>query len=381
MRTILTNGRIFDGDHILSGKAVVIDDGKIADIIDASEISDQKDITDLRGGLLAPGFVDVQVNGGGGVLLNDDSTVDGIRKMAAAHRRFGTTAMLPTMVSDTWSVMQAVGDAIRDAISAGIPGIRGVHFEGPYLNKARKGVHNEAVIRDVDPQALALLARKDMGVVLTTLAPEQVASSFIRNLADKGVLICAGHTAGSYDDAKRGLEAGITGFTHLFNAMSPMTSREPGVVGAALEDRNSWCGLIVDGYHVHDASLRVAIAAKPKGKMVLVTDAMPTVGATEKSFTLYGETIHAIDGRCATDSGTLAGSDLDMASAVRNTVHRLGLPLDEALRMASLYPAQWIGLDDRIGRLAPGYEADLVLLDDALAVTATWIGGREEEYS
>lgn len=376
MPIYLKNGRVFNGTQILDGKTVVINDNKIADLTDTADIPTHGDVVDLQGRLLAPGFIDVQVNGGGGVLLNETPTVDGIRQIAEAHRQFGTTAMLPTMVSDEWTVMQAVGDAIADALKAGIPGVRGIHFEGPYLNKARKGVHNETVIRTVDDQALTLFSRDDMGIVLTTLAPEQVTSDFISAVTRQGVIVCAGHTAGSYEDARRGLAAGITGFTHLFNAMSPFTSREPGMVGAALEDADSWCGLIVDGFHVHDASLRVAIAAKPKGKMMLVTDAMPTVGASEKRFTLYGEEIVAEDGRCATADGTLAGSDLDMASAVRNTVRRLGLPLEEALRMASLYPAQFLGLDDKLGRIAPGFDADFVLLDDELKVTATWIGGQ-----
>lgn len=380
MPVFLTNGRIFDGDRILHGKTVVIDGNKIAKLADSTDTAGSDEIIDLKGKILAPGFIDVQVNGGGGVLLNETPTVDGIRQIARAHRRFGTTSMLPTMVSDEWPVMQAVGDAIADAIKTGIPAVRGVHFEGPYLNKARKGVHNPDVIRKVDDEALALFSRKDMGTVVTTLAPEQVSPDFIRRITKEGIIVCAGHTAGSYDDARRGLAAGIRGFTHLFNAMSPFTSREPGMVGAALEDPESWCGLIVDGYHVHDASLRIAIKAKPRGKMMLVTDAMPTVGAETKRFTLYGQTIIAKDGRCATDDGTLAGSDLDMAGAVRNTVERLGLPVEEALRMASLYPAQFLGLDQRIGRIAPDYDADLVLVDDDMTVAATWIQGKAEQY-
>lgn len=380
MPTYLTNGRFFDGDSICEGKAIVINDNKIADIINASDVPADAEVVDLNGQLLAPGFIDVQVNGGGGVLLNEEPTVGGIRRIAAAHRRFGTTTMLPTMVSDEWTVMEAVGEATADALKHGVAGVRGVHFEGPYLSKARKGVHNVDVIREVDAQALTLFSRKDMGVVITTLAPEEVSPNFISRLTDEDVIVCAGHTAGTYDNARRGLSAGITGFTHLFNAMTPFTSREPGMVGAALEDADSWCGLIVDGYHVHDASLRVAIAAKAKGKMMLVTDAMPTVGAENKEFTLYGETIVARDGRCATSDGTLAGSDLDMASAVRNTVRRLGLPVEEALRMASLYPARFLGLDKEIGRITAGYDADLVLLDDDLTVTATWIGGKAEFY-
>ena len=191
----------------------------------------------------------------------------------------------------------------------------------------------------------------------------------------RGAKVAAGHTAASYEQARVGLDAGISGFTHLYNAMTPLQGRDPGVVGAALEDPHSWCGVIVDGVHVHPASLRVALAAKPRGKILLVTDAMPMVGADAPSFELYGETITAIDGVVRNAAGSLAGSALDMASAVRNTVQMLGLPLEEAARMASTYPAQFLGIDDYRGRIAPGCAADLVLLDDALQVRETWIGG------
>jgi len=376
MQRVLINGRIFDGQQILDGHAAVLDGAAVAAVLPAGEAPAGAARIDLEGGLLAPGFIDVQVNGGGGVLFNDQPSVEGIRTISRAHRPYGTTGLLPTLVSDDWAVMESAARAVEAALEQGLPGLLGIHFEGPYLNTARKGIHDDAVIRAVDPGALALFTSKTLGQVVVTLAPEMVAPDFIRALDGAGVRVCAGHTAASYAQVQRGLEAGIRGFTHLFNAMSPLTSREPGAVGAALEDPHSWCGMIVDGHHVHDASLKVAIAAKARGKSMLVTDAMPTVGADDKRFQIGGQTIVAEDGRCANAEGRLAGSDLDMASAVRNTVRRLGLPLEEALRMASRYPAAFLGLECRLGRIAPGFDADLVLLDDDLEVRETWIGGQ-----
>jgi N-acetylglucosamine-6-phosphate deacetylase len=305
--------------------------------------------------------------------------VDSLRTLAAAHRRFGTTGLLPTLISDDVQVMRRAIDATRAAIAQGVPGVLGIHLEGPYIAPARKGTHDANKFRVPDADEIAMAASLDNGVTLLTLAPERVPLESIRALVERGVIVAAGHTAASYEEARAGLDAGIRGFTHLYNAMSPLTGREPGAVGAALEDRDSWIGIIADGVHVHPASLRVALAAKPRGKVMLVTDAMPPVGADSPSYELYGEVITAVDGVVRNAAGSLAGSALDMATAVRNAVHLLGLPLDEAARMASRYPAQFLNLDDRLGEIAEGYQADLVLLDDALQVRATWIAGERED--
>lgn len=375
----LTGGRIFTGKTVLDGQAVLIADGRIVDLVAADAVPADYARTDLGGGLLAPGFIDVQVNGGGGVLFNDTPTVDTIRTIATSHRRFGTTGLLPTLITDTEPVRRAAIDAMRRALTETVPGVLGIHLEGPFLNVARKGVHRADLIVPAGPDDIDLLCSLEVGRTLVTLAPEKAPPGMIARLAAAGVHVCAGHTAGTYDDIRAALDAGLTGFTHLFNAMSPLTSREPGVVGAALDDDGSWCGLIVDGHHVHPASLRVAIAAKKRGRMMLVTDAMPPVGARDPSFVINGETIFVIDGRCATADGTLAGSALDMATAVRNTVGLVGLPLEEALRMASAYPADFLGLELELGAIAPGYRADLVLLNDRIEVVETWIAGRDSQ--
>ncbi|RCK34524.1 N-acetylglucosamine 6-phosphate deacetylase [Thalassospira xiamenensis] len=373
----ITNARVFDGTDFQSEKAVIVRDGKVDAIVGNRHIPENISVIDAGNQILAPGLIDVQVNGGGGVLLNDEPNIDGIRAIMAGHRKYGTTAMLPTLITDHRDKMEAAITAVTDAISQDVPGIVGIHLEGPYLNAERKGVHDANIIRPMEDDAIDLLTRLPNGRTLVTMAPEKAAKGTIKKLADRGVLVCAGHTAGTYSHIQAAITEGMRGFTHLFNAMSPMTHREPGVAGAAMADDNTWCGLIADGYHVHPAVLKVAIHAKAKGKIMLVTDAMPTVGADEKRFVLGGEEIIATDGRCALADGTLAGSDLDMIAAVKNCVEMVGIDLGEALRMASLYPATFLKLDDIMGRIAPGYQADMILFDDDYNVTRSWIKGVE----
>jgi N-acetylglucosamine-6-phosphate deacetylase len=372
----LTNARVLTPDGWRNDLAVLLDGERIVDLLPPSDPRVSTATPhDLHGAMLLPGFIDTQVNGGGGVLFNDAPTVETIRRIGAAHRRYGTTGFLPTLISDSVDVMRAALAAVEQALAEGVPGVLGIHLEGPYLAPARKGVHDPKFFHTPGSEELAPLCAPHRGVRLLTLAPERVSSASIAALTAAGVIVCAGHTAADYTTTYAALAAGVRGFTHLFNAMTPLGSREPGVVGAALEDADSWCGIIVDGHHVHPASLRVAIAAKPRGKMVLVTDAMPPVGASDPSYVLNGETITVKDGICQTAQGVLAGSALDMAGAVRNAVQLLGLPLDEAVRMASTYPAEFLGLGATHGRIAPGYRADLVVLDDDFYVRSSWISG------
>ena len=376
----LVNAKVLVEDGFRDDVAVLLDGaGAIAALVPAGQARLQSaEVHDLGGGWLVPGFIDAQVNGGGGVLFNNDTSVAAIAAIGRAHRRFGTTGFMPTLISDEAGVMERAVAATRDAIAAGVPGVLGVHLEGPYLAPARKGTHDAARFRVPDAAEIAMATALDNGVTLITLAPERVPLETIRALVERGVIVAAGHTAATYEEARAGLDAGIRGFTHLYNAMSPLQGREPGAVGAALEDRDSWVGIIVDGVHVHPGSLRVALAAKPRGRLLLVTDAMPPVGADDPSYELYGEIITAVDGVVRNAAGSLAGSALDMATAVRNTVQLLGQPLAEAARMASTYPARFLNVDDRMGHIAEGFQADLVLLDDALQVRGTWIAGQYE---
>lgn len=379
MTLALANARVLTPDGWRSDLAVLLDGGRIADLLPPSDPRVRHaQQQDLHGAMLLPGFIDVQVNGGGGVLFNEAPTVETLRRIGAAHRRFGTTGFLPTLISDRVEVMRAALAAVEQALAEGVPGVLGIHLEGPYLAPARKGVHDAKYFHAPGRDELALLCAPHRGVRLLTLAPDQVSLASIGALAAAGLIVCAGHTAADYETIRAALAAGVRGFTHLFNAMTPFGSREPGVVGAALEDADSWCGIIADGHHVHPVSLRVALAAKPRGKMLLVTDAMPPVGADRPDYVLNGETIIARDGICRTEQGVLAGSALDMASAVRNAVQLLGLSLEEAVRMASTYPAEFLGLGESHGRIAPGFRADLVVLDDEYRVQQSWIGGAGE---
>jgi N-acetylglucosamine-6-phosphate deacetylase len=376
MPIALVNGRVLGDAGIIEGGAVLLDGSRIVDVTNEDDPRCKHAIRrDLGGLLLLPGFIDTQVNGGGGVLFNTEPTVHAIREIGRAHRRFGTTGFLPTLISDDLSVVAHAVEAVRAAIATGVPGVLGIHIEGPYLNVARKGVHDPAKLRGLDAGAIGLLTSLRGGKTLVTLAPEMTTPDLIEKLTAAGVVVSAGHTNATYDQISTALQHGLTGFTHLFNAMSQLTGREPGVVGAALEDADSWCGIIVDGHHVDPTVLRIALRCKRHDRFMLVTDAMPSVGASEKSFTLQGRMISVADGVLVDENGTLAGSDIDMATNVRNAIELLGLGLPEAVRMASQYPAEFLGLGGELGRIAPGYRANLVLADDSLDIIETWIEG------
>ncbi len=380
MACVLSNARVLTEQGFCDHQSVLIDGGLIKAVGTDGEIDvGEAVVRDLNGQLLLPGFIDLQVNGGGGVLFNDAPNVETIRTIGAVHRKYGTTGFLPTLISDDLDVVAAAIAATDAAIEAGVPGLLGIHLEGPFLSEAKKGVHDPDKFRLLDDDAIALLSSLEHGKTLVTIAPEMTSPARIAELAAAGVIVAAGHTNASYDEVRSALSAGLNGFTHLFNAMSPLTSREPGVVGAALDDDNSWCGLIVDGHHVHPASLRIAIASKARGKSVLVTDAMSSVGAVNKSFEFGGRSIEVSGGRCVTADGTLAGSDLDMAAAVRNAATMLHLDLDEAVRMASAYPAAALGLEGELGEIKAGCRANLVLASHELHIVDTWIDGKSAQ--
>jgi N-acetylglucosamine-6-phosphate deacetylase len=376
MDRVLIGGRVMTDKGLEDGLAVRVRDGRILAVGPADELASGAMPHDLGGGLLLPGFVDIQVNGGGGALFNDDPTPQAITRIGQAHRRFGTTGFLPTLISDDLATVAACIDAARRALRDGVPGVLGLHIEGPFLNPRRKGIHDASKLRRIDEAAFDLLTSLERGRTLVTLATETTSVDMISRLAAAGVIVSAGHTNASYAAVRGALTHGLTGFTHLFNAMSPLASREPGVVGAALEDEESWCSLIVDGRHVHPAVLKIALRCKRPERLILTTDAMPCVGSDETHFILQGRTITLKDGVCVDEHGTLAGSNLDMAGALRNAVQMLDLPLEVASRMASRSPAEFLGLGDQLGRIAPGLRADLVLLDEGLNVLETWIAGR-----
>lgn len=380
MKTILLNGQIFDGEILHQGKALLLDDARIAGLMPLADMPADCPIVDLGGDILTPGFIDIQVNGGGGVLFNETPDVKALKKAAAAHRRFGTTSLLPTIISDDFSIMEACADAVSYSAHDPSSSVIGIHFEGPFLNPVWAGAHSSEKIKPFDREIFGILANAKLDHVVMTVAPEILPAGAIRELVAAGVRICAGHTEAAAEQIRNALFEGLTGFTHLFNAMAKMESRLPGVIGAALDDPDSWCGLITDGYHVDPVMMRIAVHAKRTGKMMLVTDAMPTVGTKETEFQLLGENISVRDGKCVTAAGILAGSNLNMAQAVRNAVQLIELPLEEALRMASLYPAEFLGMDDEIGRIKAGHQANLVTLNKDFNVTRSWLNGAHETY-
>jgi N-acetylglucosamine-6-phosphate deacetylase len=376
MRVALVNGRILAGERLVSNTTVLLDGGRIEALLDPNDARCKTaQRVDLQGLILLPGFIDVQVNGGGGVLFNDEPSVAAIRAIGAAHRRFGTTGFLPTLISDDLDTIAQAIAAVQAAMDAKVPGVLGVHIEGPFLNWVRRGVHDERHLRILDESQLALLSSLRSGRTVLTLAPEKTTPDMIAKLAARGVLLSAGHSDANYDETMAAIAHGVRGFTHLFNAMARLEPRAPGIVGAALYDAETWCGIIVDGHHVDPVMLKLALRCKRRDRFMLVTDAMPPVGSPEPSFILQGKTIRVIDGMCRDENGTLAGTALDMATAVRNAVSMLDLDIAQAARMASEYPAEFLGLGQELGKIQPGYRANLVALDDGLRVTQTWIDG------
>ncbi|QPC89810.1 N-acetylglucosamine-6-phosphate deacetylase [Mesorhizobium sp. INR15] len=375
----LTGARIFDGDNWHDNAALVVRDGLVEAIVPAGAIPSGVGHVETNGGLLVPGFVDLQVNGGGGVMLNDHPDVASIETICRAHAPFGTTALLPTLITDTPAITAAAIAAGAEAARQKLPGFLGLHMEGPHLSIARKGAHDPALIRPMtdQDQAALIAARQKLPVLLTTVAPESVTPARVSALTEARVVVSLGHSDTGYADASSFAEAGASVVTHLFNAMSQIGNREPGLVGAAIDIGTLSAGLIADGIHVHPASIKIALDAKQgPARIFLVTDAMATIGTDMNSFTLNGRTIYRKDGSLRLADGTLAGADLDMISAVR-FIHRVvGVELSEALRMASLYPAQAVGQSHRLGRFANGTAADIVALSDALDIRHVWIDGQ-----
>ncbi|MXP29258.1 N-acetylglucosamine-6-phosphate deacetylase [Porphyrobacter algicida] len=369
----LENATVVTSDGVRKAVSVAIEGSHIADV----GTSSGKKI-DLGGGYLLPGFIDTQVNGGGGVLLNDEPSVDGIAAIAVAHRKFGTTGIMPTLISDDLVAIERAIVATDDAISQGVPGVLGLHIEGPFISTERRGIHAERFMRPLDEEAFAVLTRSGNGARLITLAPECVVAGTVSRLRAAGLIVAAGHSAADYTQTRAALDEGLDGFTHLFNAMTQFQSRAPGMVGAALEDRNSRFGLIVDGAHVHPAALRVALAARGLDGAMLVTDAMPPAGTDLEQFDLQGRTITVAEGTLRGEDGTLAGSALTMDLALRNAMDMLGLTLAEASQLASANPAAFLRMDRQRGAIVPGLAADLVHLDEEFRVRQVWIAGEEQ---
>lgn len=376
MTTVFHNGDIFTGDSLLTSHALISENGRIVEIVPAKEIPTNIDHwVDLQGNTMVPGFIDLQVNGGGGLMFNSDPSVNTIKQMLKGHQKYGTTGIMPTLITTSFEEMEKAIFAVDQAIAEKVPGILGIHLEGPFLNEAKKGVHDATKFCSINEHGFSIMTSLKGGKTIVTIAPELTNSQTIKKLHDAGLTICAGHTNASYEQIIDAIDAGLDGFTHLYNAMTPLQSRAPGVVGAAISDERTWFGIIADGHHMHPSAFKIAVKAKKTGGAILVSDAMATVGSNNNSFVLDGEIIKSVDGKCVNAAGALAGSDLNMNQAVKNAVSFANISWQEAVRMASLYPAKAIGIDDTHGRLEKGYHTNFVILDLALNVQSTWIDG------
>jgi len=366
---------IFDGAHFLQNHCVVVRGETVAGLLPLAQCPAGLDVVALPEGTLAPGLIDLQVNGGGDLMFNNQPGEETLVAMLDAHRATGTTAMMPTLISDTRAIQEQAVSAVRAARAGGHAGILGIHLEGPHFEVARRGAHRAQMIRPPRDEDIAWLCSLTDLKVIVTLAPEHTGAGQIRQLSASGIHVCAGHTNASHAQLVAAMQEGLEGVTHLFNAMSPLAGREPGTVGAALAEDALWAGIIADGHHVHPANIRLAQRAKPAGRLVLVSDAMATVGGRSASFSLYGEQVSLEGDKLVNSDGVLAGSAIGMIDAVGYAAGTVGIPLEECLRMASLYPAAILGLDNRLGRIAAGYRADLVHFDSDFSVHNTWLAG------
>ncbi|MDD5586478.1 MAG: N-acetylglucosamine-6-phosphate deacetylase [Alphaproteobacteria bacterium] len=377
--TALTGALVFTGEAFVEGHALLLQDGRVLDIVAEGRLPPEAETIAYDNCIVAPGFIDCQVNGGGNLLFNAATDVRTVAAIAGAHGRRGTSRMLLTCTSDSRAVTERALKLAREGRRL-CPNVLGIHFEGPHLSAEHRRVHKEDRLRDMEPDDLQFYKPEPDEIMLVTVASERVTPEQIRQLRAQGVIVSLGHTAAAPDAARAALRAGATGFTHLFNGMGSLSARSPGPAGIALDDRDSWCGIIADGHHVSDEMIRLAHRAKPEGKLFLVSDAMPPAGAdAPEPFRLYGETVSAKDGRCQTSEGRLAGSALTLAECVRYAIKHVGLEPAEALRMASSAPAAFLGIGNRFGKLLPGYAADLAVLNRDFSINAVWIDGVLQE--
>lgn len=370
----LANCDVYSGEEVHHDRAIVIRDERITDLVPLDRIPARAEIYDLDGATVSPGFIDLQVNGGGDRLFNENPSLETIEKIVEAHRQFGTTDLLVTLITDRDEKIEQAVHAVEECLRKRVPGVMGIHLEGPFLNPQKAGVHDGDLMRRMTTADLRLLPDFQEGKALLTVAPEMVEPGLIREIVKRGIKVSAGHTNALSDQMAVAFDEGLDGGTHLFNAMRSIESREPGVVGSLLDDPEISVGIIVDGFHVHPSSVRVAWRANGPGKTFLVTDAMPPVGGKRPRFKVGKHEASVLNGRCQTSDGVLAGSALDMATAVRNVVQKLGLPKDEALRMATTYPARYIGATD-LGLIEPGYRANLSIMNPEMHVQAVWVDG------
>ena len=376
MKTALKGARIFSGEEFFEKKALLLEGEAIVEIVNESNIPKDFETQKLNGGILSPGFIDLQVNGGGGKLFNNSPDKDSLNTIIGAHQHFGTTSIMPTVISDSLNVLQKCTDTISDEINHN-HSLLGIHIEGPFFNVKYRGVHQKQYINTINATYMSLFETLDKFPVMLTLAPECISIKQLKSLKALGFKILAGHTDANYDQLEEAFKYGLDGFTHLFNAMGQISSREPGVVGSALDFDEASASIIVDLHHVHPSLINLSFKQKPKGKLFFVSDSMATINHGDPSFELYDEVVSEANGRIINSEGKLAGSSITQIDAIKNAYQKCNIPIDSAISMATLYPAEYIGVSDYLGQLRSGYRADLAHFNSDFQIQNVWVAGKQ----
>ena len=376
MKQAITGSKLFNGIDFIEHKALLIEDQHIAGIVNEDAIPTDFQIKKLDGGILSPGFIDLQVNGGGGKLFNNSPDKESLNTIISAHQYFGTTSIMPTVISDSLNILQKCTDTISNEIDNN-HSLLGIHIEGPFFNVKYRGVHQKQYINTINASYLNLFETLDKFPVMLTLAPECISIKQLKHLKSLGFKILAGHTDANYDQLEEAVKYGLDGFTHLFNAMGQISAREPGVVGSAFDFDETSASIIVDLHHVHPSLINLSFKQKPKGKLFFVSDSMATINHGEPSFELYDEVVSESNGRIINSEGKLAGSSITQIDAIKNAYQKCSIPLESAISMATLYPAEYLGVSDYIGQLKKGYRADLAHFDSNFHVQNVWLAGKQ----
>ena len=376
MKQAITGSKLFNGIDFIEHKVLLIDDQHIAGIVNEDAIPTDFQVQKLDGGILSPGFIDLQVNGGGGKLFNNSPDKESLNTIISAHQYFGTTSIMPTVISDSLNILQKCTDTISNEINNN-HSLLGIHIEGPFFNVKYRGVHQKQYINTINASYLNLFETLDKFPVMLTLAPECISIKQLKHLKSLGFKILAGHTDANYDQLEEAVKYGLDGFTHLFNAMGQISAREPGVVGSAFDFDETSASIIVDLHHVHPSLINLSFKQKPKGKLFFVSDSMATINHGEPSFELYDEVVSESNGRIINSEGKLAGSSITQIDAIKNAYQKCSIPLESAISMATLYPAEYLGVSDYIGQLKKGYRADLAHFDSNFHVQNVWLAGKQ----
>ena len=376
MKQAITGSKLFNGIDFIEHKALLIDDQHIAGIVNEDAIPTDFQVKKLEGGILSPGFIDLQVNGGGGKLFNNSPDKESLNTIISAHQYFGTTSIMPTVISDSLNILQKCTDTISNEINNN-HSLLGIHIEGPFFNVKYRGVHQKQYINTINASYLNLFETLDKFPVMLTLAPECISIKQLKHLKSLGFKILAGHTDANYDQLEEAVKYGLDGFTHLFNAMGQISAREPGVVGSAFDFDETSASIIVDLHHVHPSLINLSFKQKPKGKLFFVSDSMATINHGEPSFELYDEVVSESNGRIINSEGKLAGSSITQIDAIKNAYQKCSIPIESAISMATLYPAEYLGVSDYIGQLKKGYRADLAHFDSNFHVQNVWLAGKQ----